>query len=338
NLKTAGNKEISKADLAIDFYQGFKLALDSLSSGGHNYNLHVFDTQNQETRIVNLAMSAAVKNQDLIVGPVFPEGVRTFSEFADAGETLQVSPLAAAMPSGFKNPDLVTVNNTIDQHGLKTAEFISRQYKPEDVNIVLINTQKTEDAKFSNYLKRYLNELSGSKFRITERPNAIGLEGYLNLAKNNLILIASSDRIFLLPTIDKLYKLKNQKYRIEVFGHPNWTKLKFLSPEKMQILNTRISASYYVDYKSRNVKNFIARYRDEYGLEPSEFSFKGFDIAYYFGSLLEKYGKSFADHLDEKVYVGLHNGFHFSKDLKFGYRNTELILLKYQNFELQPVK
>lgn len=338
NLKTSKKSDLSKADLAIDFYQGFKLGLDSISAGGHNYNLHVFDTRNQETQIVNLAMSESVKNSDLIVGPIFPDGIKTFSEFSDLGKVLQVSPLAASMPSEFNDPELVTINNSIDQHGRKIAEFISRQYKPELVQLILINTQKTEDARFSNYIKRYLNELSGSKFRIIERPNVIGIEGYLNSTKNNLILITSSERAFLLPAIDKLYNLKNQNYRIELFGHPNWIKARYLSPEKMQALNTRISASYFVNYKAQNVKNFVARYRDEFGREPSEYSFKGFDTAYYFGSLLEKYDKQYADFLVKEIYTGLHNEFRFVKDPKLGYFNTALILLRYQNFELQPVK
>ncbi len=338
NLKTSRKSELSKADLAIDFYQGFKLGLDSVSEGGHNFNLHVFDTRNQETQIVNLAMSGSVRNQDLIVGPVFPDGIKTFSDFSDLGKTLQVSPLAASMPSEFNNPGLVSINNSIDQHGRKIAEFISSQYKPELVQLILINTQRTDDARFSNQIKRYLNELSGSKFRIIERPNAIGIETYLNPAKNNLIIITSSERAFLIPSIDKLYKLNNQNYKIELFGHPNWIKARYLSPEKMQALKTRISASYFVNYKAQNVKSFVARYRDEFGLEPSEYSFKGFDIAYYFGSLLEKYDKEYADYLIKESYTGLHSEFHFIKDPKLGYRNTSLMLLKYQNFSLQPVK
>jgi len=338
NLKTSRKSDLSKADLAIDFYQGFKLGLDSLSTRGHNFNLQVFDSQNQETRIVNLAMSGSIISQDLIIGPVFPDDIKTFSEFSDLGKTLQVSPLAASMPSEFNDSELVSINNSIDQHGMKIAGFISSQYKPEQVQLILINTQKTEDSRFSNYIKSYLNELSGSKFPIIERPNTLGIEDYLSPTKNNLVIFTSSDRAFLMPAIDKLYRLKNQKYPIEVFGHPNWIKSRYLNPEKMQALNTRISASYFVNYKAQNVKNFIARYRDEYGLEPSEFSFKGFDTAYYFGSLLEKYDKEYADFLIKEIYTGLHNDFHFVKDPKYGYRNTALMILRYQNFELQPVR
>ena len=340
NLKSASAKDLEKASLAIDFYQGFKIALDSISEKGHNFNLQVFDTQNQETRVVNLALATSVRNNDLIVGPVFPNAIKAFSDFSELGEKkLQISPLAASIPADFNNPSLVTVNNTIDQHARKIAEFISSNFQAESVNILLINTQKSEDAKFSNYFKRNLALFAGDKFRITERATAIALEKYLVPAKNNLVIISSSDRLFVLPTVDKLYNLlTNQKYQIEVFGHPNLLKANYLSQEKMQALNSRISASYFVNYKSQSVKNFIARYRDEFGFEPSEYSFKGFDIGFYFGSLLEKYGSDYASHLKDSIYRGLHTNFKFSRSPKSGYINTELMMLRYKNFELQPEK
>lgn len=339
NLKTARTKDISKADLAIDFYQGFKLALDSLSKGGHNYKLHVFDTQEQETRVVNLARAASVKENDIIIGPVFPDALSTFSEFSDADPSqLIVSPLAASMPSQFKNPRLVTVNNSVDQHGWKIADYIIRNYQPEQVNIVLVNTKRSDDEKFSAPLRKYINELSKGKFKITERPNAIGLQSYLSSSKNNLVILSSSDRIFLLPTIDKLYQLIGQNYKIEVFGHPNWVKAAFLDGSKMQALKTKLSSSYFIDYNAANVKHFVARYRDDYGFEPTEFAFKGFDMGYYFGSLLEKYGKNYASHLTDESYKGLHNNFRFSKDPLLGYTNDNLMLLTYRALELQLIK
>ena len=337
DVKTATKKEIGLSEMAIDFYQGFKLGIDSISIGGHNFQVNVFDTETGDARIVNLANSESVKQQDLIIGPVFPEAIAAFSKFKKPGE-IQVSPLAATMPIEFNNPNLITINNTLDQHGLKIAEFITKKYRPESVHIVLINTQKTEDARFSNYLKEGFNKLSASKFQITERPNAIGIETYLDHSKINLVLITSSDRSFLLSAIDKLHKLKEQDYKIEIFGHPNWIKAKYLNANKMQDLNARISSSYYVNYKSQNVKQFVARYRDEYKLEPSEFSFKGFDIAYYFGSMMQKYGKDYMKHLGDKAYEGLHNKFRFSKSQEFGYINEELFIMRYHNFELQPEK
>jgi len=339
NLKTASLKEISKADLAIEFYHGFKLALDSLARNGHNYNLQVFDTQDQETRVLNLATAASVRRNEIIIGPVFPESINTFSEFFEADTTtLLVSPLAASMPSKFRNPNLVTVNNSVDQHGWKIADYIIRNYKPDQVNILLVNTKKTDDEKFSAPLRKYINDLSKGKFKITERPNAIGLQTYLSTSRNNLVIISSSERVFLQPIIGKLHKLTTENYKIELFGHPNWVKATFLEGSKMQALKTKLSSSYFVDYKASNVKHFVAKYRDEYGFDPSEFSFKGFDIGYYFGRLLEKYGSDYATHLTTEAYNGLHNDFRFIKKSTLGYINTELMMLTYRGLELQPIK
>lgn len=334
NLKTAVKKDLSGSDLAIDFYQGMKLALDSLSQSGPNFRLNVFDTQNQETKVVNLALANSVKSNDLIVGPIYPEEAKTFADFADLKDILQVFPLAASMPQGYKNLRMVMVNNTLEQHGRKIAEFITKNYKPEQVNIVLLNTQKANDARFSAYLKRFIGELGAGRFRIIERPNAIGIDKYMDPLKNNLVLVSSSDRLFIVPTIDRLYKLKNNKYRIELFGHPNWMKANYLIQNKLQSLNTRITSSFYVNYKLENVKSFVSRYRREFGTEPSEYSFKGFDVGYYFGGLLVKYGKSYPRHLTESVYTGLHNNFRFSKEPDQVIKNIELMLLGYRNFEL----
>lgn len=340
NPRTAGQKEIDRSAFAIDFYQGFKLALDSLAAkSGHNYKLQVLDTRDQEARVVSLARMASVRQNDLFVGPVFPSDIRLFSGSSDPDSAiLQVSPLAASPPSDFKYPYLVTVNNSIDQHSRKIADFISRKYRPEMVNIILVNTRKTEDEKFAAPLRKYLDELGKGKFPVTERPNAIGLQTYIKAGKNNLVIITSSDRAFILPTLDRLQKIRGEGYELEVFGHPNWIKAGFLDGSKMQELKTKLSASYFVNYKAENVKRFVARYRREYSFEPSEYSFKGFDTGYFFGHLLEKHGKAYVKHLVNEKYKGLHNSFHFYHDPELGYINDELMILTYRSLELQPVE
>ncbi|MBC7745914.1 MAG: amino acid ABC transporter substrate-binding protein [Flavobacterium sp.] len=335
NPANASATEISKSALAIDFYQGLKLALDSLSLEGTNFKLQVFDSRENELQIVNLARAQSVLNNDLIIGPIFPESIKTFSEFADLKEKLEVSPLAAADPRQFANPNLVTITNTIDQHAGKIADYINRNYKPDKVNLILINTLSNDDKKYADPFKNYLNQFSKNRFVINEKTNAIGLENYLSADKVNLVIIVSTDRDFILPSIDRLYKLSQGGIQIEVFGHPNWAKAQFLNSEKMQGLNTRITSSYFIDYKAGNVKQFVSRYRDEYGLEPKEFAFKGFDTGFYFGKLLAQYGSQYARYMSNSKYKGLHNRFQFVKVANSGYLNSELMILKYQGFELK---
>ncbi len=340
NPQTAGQKEINRSAFALDFYQGFKLALDSLvAKSGHHFKLQVLDTRDQAARVVSLGRMASVRQNDLFVGPVFPSDIKLFSASANPDSAkLQVSPLAASSPSDFKYPYLVTINNSIDQHAWKVADFIDRKYRPEMVNIILINTGKTEDEKFAAPLRKYINELGKAKFLITERPNAIDIQTYIKPGKNNLVIITSAERSFIVPTIDRLEKTRTEGYEIEVFGHPNWVKADFLDVSKLQALKTKLSASYFVNYKAENVKQFVARYRAEYDLEPSEYSIKGFDTGYFFGHLLEKHGKAYIMHLDNEKYKGLHNEFRFHHDPELGYINDELMMLTYRSLELQPVE
>ncbi|MNI43029.1 hypothetical protein D3C73_973460 [compost metagenome] len=106
----------------------------------------------------------------------------------------------------------------------------------------------------------------------------------------------------------------------------------------MQDLNTIISSSYKIDYKNSAVTTFIKKYRYQYGFEPGEYAFKGFDIGYYFGRLLTTYGEDYKDYIVKDRYKGLHNHFSFIHDEKLGYINTSLMLLKFKNFALNIVE
>ena len=313
SIKSVSEKDITKANLALDFYQGFKLALDSLATEGYNFDLKVFDSQDQKARILTLAKAKAVLATDLIIGPVFPDQIKAFSENADLNKKIQVSPLAASQPNTFLNPHLATVNNTIDQHARKVVDFIYSNYQPDEVNLVLINTQEADDSKFANPFKSYFKSIAPDKFKITERPNSKGIESALRPDRNNLVIIASDEVDFVVPTINRLYALTKSQYKIEVFGHPNWLKVKNLDTDKLQWLNTHVTSSYFIDYNSNEVKQFVARYVDDYALQPSEFAFKGFDSGYYFGKLLARYGQDYTQHVGDEIYKGLHNDLALSR-------------------------
>jgi ABC-type branched-subunit amino acid transport system substrate-binding protein len=157
--------------------------------------------------------------------------------------------------------------------------------------------------------------------------------------KEYAVIICSSDAKFVTPSIDKLFKLKNLKsggYDLQLFGHPNWVKQNY-NIDQLQDLRTIVSSSYQIDYKSSAVINFIKKYRARYSFEPSEYSFKGFDIGLYFAKLMAKYGPAYIDYLTKEKYIGLHNDFRFEFNPKYGYINTELMLLQYRNLSLTKI-
>ena len=336
HLKTATKADIEKYAMPIDFYQGFKLGLDS-AADGLNFKLNVFDTQDDNAHISVLYKNERFKQSNLIIGPVFPEGQKYIAAYAKENNALVVSPLAASAPSEFNNPNLISIVNNIDLHGKKIAAYIARKYNPNNTIVVFINPKKTEDEQFASPIREYLR--SNTKFIIQEYASAYSYETHMIKGKQYVVVLTSADRAFVLPTIEKLYKLKNLPtggYNINLFGHPNWVKQNYPT-EKVQALNTIISSSYKIDYKHPGTIAFIKRYRHNYGFEPGEYAFKGFDIGFYFGKLLSTYGEDYADYITKEKYKGLHNNFSFIYDDKLGYINTSLMLLEYKDFALNVV-
>jgi len=338
NLRTASKADIEKYAMPIDFYQGFKLGLDSAAAGGQNFGLNVFDTQDDNAHISLLFKNERFKQSNLIVGPVFPDGLKFISGYSKEHNLTIVSPLAASNPAEFNNPNLISVVNNIELHAKKIATFISKNYNPATTIVVLINPKKTDDEMFASPLRNFLNV--NGKFVVQEYASAFTFETKMQKGKTYALIVTSSDRAFVLPTIEKLYKLRNLSsggYNINLFGHPNWVKQNYPT-EKIQALNTIISSSYKIDYKSSSVITFIKKYRKLYGFEPGEYAFKGFDIGFYFGRLLSVYGEDYKNYITKDKYKGLHNTFSFIHDEKLGYINGGLMLLKYKNFALEIVE
>eukprot|EP01133_Synstelium_polycarpum_P003026 gene3026-3474_t len=310
--------------MAIDFYQGFKMGIDSAASAGLNFKLQVFDTRDDNTRIENLIRNNSLLQSNLIVGPVFPDGQKYIAAYAAKNDLTIVSPLAASQPSEFGNPNLVSIVNNIDLHAGKIGNYISRRYNPENTVVVLISTKKEADEILGAPLRTYFQSEKGKKFKFEEYASAFSLETKASKAKKYAILLSSSDRPFVAATIDKLLKMQKAGFNIDLFGHPDWVKQNYTT-EKLQALNTIVTSSYKVNYKSPAVIDFIRKYRTAYNFEPSEYAFKGFDIGYFFGHLLGEHGESYRKYLTKEKYKGLHNSFSFIYDDQNGYINTSLM-------------
>lgn len=336
NLKSLSQAGIEKHAMALDYYQGFKMGLDSAAATGLNFHVNVVDTRDNAAQISDLIRSGRLQGNHLIVGPVFPEGIKFMTNYSIAAHVPVVSPLAASHPDEFNNPNLISIVNNIDLHAGKYGDFIRRKYDREKTVVVLINPKKSNDEIMGSPIRNYFQTGNGASFTFQEYSSVYTMETKLIPGKQYVVLISSADRQFVVATIDKLVKMKKTGLPVDLFGHPNWIKQNY-NTDKLQLLNTRITSSYHVDYKSAEVINFIRNYRKLNQFEPSEYAFKGFDTGYYFGKLFARYGSAYLKHLSSEKYKGLQNSFSFVKDERLGYINTSLFLLEYKNYELRSL-
>jgi ABC-type branched-subunit amino acid transport system substrate-binding protein len=337
NIQSGSKAEMEKSVMAIDFYQGFKMGIDSAASAGLNFRLKVLDTRDNNEQISTLIKSGQLSGSDLIVGPVFPDGIKHITNYSVSNGIPVISPLAATHPDEFLNPNLISVVSNIDLHAEKMCSFITRDFDPSKTVVVLISTKKSTDEALAIPVRAYFKKDKGLKFTFQEYSSVYAMETAKIPGKRYVILVSSSERQFVIATIDKLAKMKNAGMQIDLFGHPNWSKQNY-NTDKLQLLSARITTSYWVNYKSQAVNSFVKKYRSLYRFEPGEYAFKGFDAGFYFGRILSSYGANYIKYLPAEKYKGLQNSYLFKKDEQLGYINTGLFLLEYKNYALNPVE
>jgi hypothetical protein len=103
--KTYSAADLKKADMGVEYYQGFKLALDSLTATGANYKLQVFDSKDDAAQAHSLGINPQVKNSELVVGPIFPEDIKAFAAMLTSPRKPIISPLSPAAPCNIQEPE-----------------------------------------------------------------------------------------------------------------------------------------------------------------------------------------------------------------------------------------
>ncbi|TWR29349.1 amino acid ABC transporter substrate-binding protein [Mucilaginibacter pallidiroseus] len=336
--KTFTTADATQANLSADYYQGFKLGLDSLTAGGANFKLQVYDSKGDVAQAHSLAYNPQVRSSDLIVGPVFPDDVKSFTSVLTSARKPIVSPLSPAAPATFKNQNLVTMTPPLEYHAMGAATFIAKEMGPKKVFI--LSSGFSDEKLYTSPFKRTIDSLSKRKIQVVyftvTRGNLTPLVAQLNNKVQNVFIVPSTKQSFLMVTLRSLDTLAN-KFPVTLFGHPNWEKYAFLKVGLLQKLKTHITSSDKIDYKATATNTFIRNYRRAYKAEPSDYSFKGFDQAMYFGELLAKDDKSYTEP-EEHDFTGLHNSFHFIKKPGQGWINTHVDVLEYKNFELKKAE
>lgn len=324
--------DIQRSALALDFLQGFQLGLEKSAASGGLFKLEVLDSRDSEQEVNRLAVSTGVKEAALIVGPIYPKEIKAFAQASgiDPAKVMQVSPLAASMPSEYNLPNLISITSPITTHVKALAKHLAGIYRSGDV-VILYQSNEAASQQFLPALKSEL-QLLNRAIPVHEVDNEERLLERARLNGNNLIVCGSTNRFRLVSIFNQLHELQEiSGHRVQLFGHPNWAKMSFEESDRLESLQTVISSSYYIDLRLTPVRDFNEQYLGTFEVEPTEFAYKGYDTGRFFGELLSRYGKDYSKHLLQSTYQGLHNDFEFEFNPRWGYVNNAIHFLKYSN-------
>ncbi|HCY40239.1 MAG TPA: hypothetical protein DHV48_02645 [Prolixibacteraceae bacterium] len=291
---TSGLNIDSKVEGFIEFYEGALLAIDSLIQQGMNIELIVFDASNKQM-INGLLQLDIFRELDMIIGPVYPELQETVAAFAAKNRIPMISPLASTGNYEESNPYYFKVNPTREYQIEQTAQFIADKFSSKNLVLLQINgNSNSAEAKLAEKSKEKLRSLKNKTVReySFQQHGLSALKPMLDENGENIFIIPTDNEAQVSVAVTNLTSLA-EHFDVVLVGTSTLPKLKSIQTENYHRVRLHYLSPYFVDYTKSLTRRFVGRYRDVFSGEPTQFSFQGFDVTYYFLNALFRYGKDF---------------------------------------------
>lgn len=328
-------KDVKRSALALDFYQGFELGLRALNN--KTFNLKVIDSKDNTYYNSTLASSEEIANSGIIIGPVYPIEIKAFGNNLADKNKLIVNPLAASPASEFGLNNLVTVTPSIKSHSKGIATRVASDHLTGDV-IIIYQASDNDSRQFLDGMSSAV-KAANPQANIVSVSTLAQLNEKLSTTGTNQIISGTTDKTNLNNLISNLSKKSSESfYSIRLYGHPLWDRFDFGTHSNFYNLRPIITAESNLKSWTNQARNFRDLYKQEFGVFPSDQSYKGYDIAQYFGKMMDKHGaENLKSKLESESYTGLYNSYKFVYNENWGFTNEAVSYKEYihGSFQLQ---
>ncbi|MDO9185175.1 MAG: LysM peptidoglycan-binding domain-containing protein [Bacteroidia bacterium] len=328
----------NKSSIALQFYEGALLAIDSLKKQKLNAKIFVYDIDDQDSlNILNILKKPELKEMHLMIGPLYGSSFMPVAKFAKDHSIPIVSPFTQINKVLFDNLYVCKVLPSNAMQVEQMAHFVIDTFQKQ--NIILVNNGNPKEVSFYNVFKNIANKAlikAGYKAAdsLKEVRSSASIENMLSSSKLNVIVLPSNNQSYVTEFISKLNPLAD-KYKIVLLGLQSWINYDNLDFDYLNKLSVHIPSNNYIDYQNPVTRNFINTFYERFKTDPELYSYQGYDIAYYFISALQKYGTGFLNNIVDYKYQGIETNFNFMQyPLDSGFENKFVYILKYQDNKL----
>ena len=301
----------------LEFYQGFLLGLDSVKRLGRSVDVTLYDTERNPDRICEIVDLPAVRESDLIVGPVYEEELQPVLRLAEEREIPVVSPLAH-------------IEHTTSDVLFQLAPDPARKYDKvadlvgPDKHITVIRT-KTTDKEFEQEMLALLGNREYTSYTYKYGSSASGSGGnsprdltpLLENKDDNVFIILSDDEVDVdrilaaLASADSSLRSRGRTTpRYTVLGNVRWNR--YNNIDRTTFFRNRVVflSTYHAKRDAKVVTAFDSDYIESFGTLPTLYSYRGYDSALIFAPAM--YGDIEYD-LEDRRYTPLQTGYRFEQ-------------------------
>ncbi|MEM9051104.1 MAG: LysM peptidoglycan-binding domain-containing protein [Bacteroidota bacterium] len=350
NALMQGENLFILTEIALEYYRGTLLALDSLQKLGFNVDLHVYEMGDDIVAAGETLKKPELKDMDMIFGPMHKASLAMVSEMAIREKIYLVSPNSFANEVFEDNPYLLRASTSRETMLRYLANFIAINHTGD--NVLMLNSEspkewpmrkefvKNYNLAASTFTNAYSDSLRSITKDLFDSENEKGrIYEFLRKDTTNIIIVPSNDLAFVSEMMTRI-AIIDDEYPIQVYGLDEWIKYDNIEVDYKNKLSLRIVVPSYVDYTDQHTINFLKEYRARYHMEQSRFGygFKGYDLMLFFGKALLAEGLAFPLEFSNLKLDGTAGSYRFGKSTTGKeFENKQSFILEYKDFEISKI-
>lgn len=280
-----------KAGAGVNFYEGIKLAADSLSKTGYKIDLYIHDITQEGLAPEELIKNQTLDQSDLIIGMLSSSQISVIAPYAKEKKINFISAFSPSDADVRNNPFFTILQPTLATHCGEIARYVHKKYPEEDILLFYRESTAVDLAAYS-----YMTEVDSQHIRpvSVERPlSREQLQAYFKPGKQNVILFPIMDATLaegLLMELDEWFP----GYSFEIYGMPSWRNIAFFrQPDISPDIVVYFSTPFYFDYTLPLGQLITNGYRKEFKGKPGEMVFWGYEVFFQYARMLKEYGTVF---------------------------------------------
>ncbi|WP_092457058.1 hypothetical protein [Thermoflavifilum thermophilum] len=279
----------------LEFYEGVKVAMDSLRSMGARLVIKVYDTHSASLPITKAVEDSFLQKADLILGMLSYQELQTLGAFS---RQHQVNLVSATLPNDAGitgNPFLIIVNSTLAAHAHAILQYVLTNFN--NVHLTLWSQPSSDD----NTIAQLFLDVHRQHPQYTVMPmqqvvydtswSISRIASQLDVNQNNVCIFTTLDPAVALNMAYKMASLTD-RYQINMIGMPTWDQIHtWFTDSSLYGLPVFYSSPFVTSPQSPAARYLQQKFMQLYQTrDPSPYAWKGFDIGYRFVWLMLQYG------------------------------------------------
>jgi hypothetical protein len=357
---------------AVEFYEGVKIALDSLEAEDLKLRVKVYDSKRSNSAVENILKKTELEEADLIIGPISTGPMKLVADFAKTHQIPVVSPFNYNTNIPEDNHFYMQLTPSYEVHSRYIAYFLKNKIEiPKNLKFplskvsYLIVGSESDTSRVKAIQEAYKVEMNDAEVvldQYIEKEKDISIESikkYFSKEALNVVIVPSyRSESFVSGILRELHSMVDRvesenSFQFLVIGMPQWKYYERMNFEYYENLRLHLTDPYFVDDDNSRVQKFKKGYKQLYGIAPREFAFMGYDLMLYLGHQLKKYGTGFPDYFHKEIETALHTRFYFDAIMRHRkimkgedivddalinhYENQYIHLLQFDDYEFKVI-